>query len=404
MTTIYPALRGVFGTTTYYIVTMRVSELVGRVQLPSEMPKWEDLSIDTKYQRDIDILRIKRHMAPYFAEDERRFSGSLVTAVKGLTDEGFEGLSDIMVKPLPVAYRMTTRDIGFLTLGDHKLIPLDGQHRAKAFQMALEQKNSGLADDKISVIIMGFNESLSRYIFNKINKYARPTSKAGKLITDDDDAMASITRGMITNEVIPIRLVNTKSNSLTKKSPEFTLLSTLYDANRALLSIMPVPVVGRPENMNIKEREKNQRDMAGEWKRLINGITQWRRALANPDERGDKTRIKIRERSILGKPIGQLSLVRGYVHACCNMERMDRDEIVRKLDKINWDVNHTQWRGLLVRPDGRMMYGSRVATNASKVIAHLVGVHLPKTTVDKILDYMYGATRLTNKRLPSPIN
>ena len=50
--------------------------------------------------------------------------------------------------------------------------------------------DEGLENDQIAVILVKFDISLSRYIFNKINKYARPTSKAGKLITDDDDSMA----------------------------------------------------------------------------------------------------------------------------------------------------------------------------------------------------------------------
>ena len=356
----HPALRGRFGTTTYYVVTMRVAELVNKIRFPADLPNWNDRSPEERFQRKIDGGRIRRHMVKYFAEDERRFCGSLVVAAESPNNLKFESIHDVTHKSLLDAYGRTSDDLGFLTLDYQKLIPLDGQHRAMAFQLVLERENSGLGDDKVSVIIVGFDESLSRYIFNKINKYARPTSKAGKLITDDDDAMAVITRGLITDGVMPLRLVNTESNSLNKSAPEFTLISTFYDANRALLPVMPVQVVGRPEDMDPKERDKIQKDMVVEWKRLKSGITEWKMVLNNPDKNGDTHRIELRKKSILGRPIGQLSLVRGYAYAYCNAERYNKDTIIRRLDKINWDIKNDMWKGVLVKPNGRMLYLSLI--------------------------------------------
>lgn len=405
MTTTYPALRGRFGTTTYYVVTMRVSEMVSRVRFPVELPEWEDLSLDGQFQRRLDDGRINRHIAPYFATDKRRFSGSLVVAVPGLTENEFEDLRAVARSSLSRAYDATVDDMGFLTLDGHQLIPLDGQHRAKAFQRVLQaDRDAGLSDDRISVIMVEFDESHSRYIFNKINKYAKPTSKAAKLIVDDDDPMAVTARNMIKEGVIPQRLVNTEINALNKSAPQFTTLATFYDASRALLPVMPVRVMGRPEDMGEAEREKIQRDLTREWGRLISGISGWRKAVADPGEGGDKYRMRLRETSILGRPIGQLALVRGYAYACDNAgEHADRDVIVSKINRIDWGIGEGLWRGLLVKPNGRMMYGSRVATNASRMIAHLVGTRLTKPVADKLLDSIYGSARSPNRRLPPRI-
>ena len=404
MTTTHPALRGKFGATTYYVVTMRVSELVDRMLLPAELPEWDDLSLDGLFQRRLNDRRIERHIAPYFAMDERRFSGSLVVAIQGLTGEEFDSIHDVSRYRLPTAYNTTVDDMGFLTLNGQRLIPLDGQHRAKAFRkVLLEDRGAGLSDDKISVIIVKFDESLSRYIFNKINTYAKPTSRADKLIIDDDDAMAVTARNMIKEGVIPQRLINTEINALNKNAPQFTTLSTFYDANKALLSVMPIQVAGKSADMGEAERKKIQRDLTKEWDRLISGITRWKKAVANPNEDGDKDRIKLRETSILGRPIGQLALVRGYAHACVNMEHADKDAIVYKLNKINWGIKENLWRGLLVKPNGYMMYGSRVATIAARVIAHMVGTNLPKPMTDKILDSIYGSSRSSSRKLPPRI-
>ena len=80
MTTTYPALRGKFGTTEYYITTMRVSELVRMVLFPTDVPEWVGGSIEEQFQRKLDLRRINRDIAPYFASDPKRFSGSLVIA------------------------------------------------------------------------------------------------------------------------------------------------------------------------------------------------------------------------------------------------------------------------------------------------------------------------------------
>ena len=196
--------------------------------------------------------RIKRDIAPYFATDERRFSGSLVVAARNPDDIRFETMGDVARSgALPFAYGKTTGDLGFISFEDQRLVTLDGQHRAKAFQMALEKRNdpktrdggrpprSWLGNDKVAVILVRFDASLSRYIFNKINKYAKPTSKAGKIITDDDDSMAIITRKLMTSGAFSERLVNMDASSLNKSAPEFTLLSTFHDANKALLLGLP---------------------------------------------------------------------------------------------------------------------------------------------------------------------
>ena len=398
----YPALTGMFGSTRYFVVTMRVSDLIGMIQFPADLPGWEERSLEDRFQRKLDIGRIRRHMAPYFANDNRRFSGSLVVAAQNKSGMDFESIDDVAKERLPLAYSSNADDFGFLTLTNQKLIPLDGQHRAKAFQMAMEDKNSKLGNDKISVIVIKFDESISRYIFNKINKYARPTSKAGKLITDDDDAMAIMTRGLIADGIIPKRLVNIESASLNKNAHEFTLLSTFYDANRALLSTLPVPTVGDPRYMKEAERIKTQKDISVEWKRLTSGITEWKKALADPNESGDKGRIELREKSILGRPIGQLALVKGYSYAYS--KGIDKDTIVKNLNKIDWSLNGTAWQGILVKPNGRMMYGVRVANTASKMIAHLVGVKLSRSVANNLLDYVHGTKRSSKKKLPKPVD
>lgn len=403
MTTCYPALRGKFGTMEYFLTAMPVSELVSRVKFPADMPEWGSLSVEERYQRKLDLGRIKREIAPYFALDQNRFSGSLVLAIVNNENTDFEHLSQIIDSTkLPGLYMDAAADLGFVVMrGSEVLVPLDGQHRAKAFQMAIEgysdktsshvHSNLDLGRDTVAVILVRFEPVSARRIFNKINRYAKPTGKADKLITDDDDSIAVITRALIKQGIVPARLVNISTNALDSKAHEFTTLATLYEANKRLVTALQVPTTTKPTQMDIRERDERLRDLAAEWKMLLAGVGPWQKAVRDPTEGGDETRMDLRKTSVLGRPIGQLALVTGYALACKkDRERVDRDMLIAKLDAIDWCMDAPEWRGLLVRPNGRIMAGRPASNNAGIVIAHRIGAELTTRERDGALRFIYG--------------
>ncbi len=415
MASSYPVLQGKFGTTEYYLTAMPVGELISRVKLPSSLPDWNVKTVEEKFQRKLDLRRIKRDIAPYFANDKQRFSGSLILAVMNDDKMEFESLEKIGASDkIPKLYSNSMINMGFLIFnGRELLIPLDGQHRAKAFELAVRgyddpnnklepiKSNPDLAKDEVAVILVRFDPTKSRYIFNKINRYAKPTKKADNLIIDDDDAMAVITRQLIGNNIIPERLVNIETNSLSKSASEFTTLATFYDCNMYLLSCSPIPNIGNPQKMDESERGSRLKEISNEWKHLISGIELWAKALKDSSERGDETRRKIRERSLLGRPIGQLAVIGGYAFAC-NQQRnnMNKDVLIKRLNQINWDMKEKIWLNVLVKPNGRIMSGRPVVRNAMKFIAHLIGANMTKEEKENLLDAIYGSK---SKSLPPPI-
>ena len=252
MPTTVPALHGNFGSTEYWLTTMNVGELVRNVRFPQELEGWESMSIEEKYQREISLRRVRNEIAPYFANDPDRFSASMVLAVINSEEMLFEPLSSMAGagrSSLPQLYQSAARDMGFLTLqGQEILVPLDGQHRAKAFKFAMDgsddnsrpiptvKANQDLARDQISVILVKFEPTKARRIFNKLNRYAKPTTKADNLITDDDDAIAVMTRDLLGEDgLIPSRLVRIGGNTLTANALEFTTLATFYECNLEIL-------------------------------------------------------------------------------------------------------------------------------------------------------------------------
>ena len=418
MATTLSAMHGNFGKIEYWLTTMTVNQLLQTVCIPKEVPDWDDLSIEDRYQRDINVGRVCKEIAPYFATDEYRFSGALVLAITDHEKIEFELLSDVGKSDLlPSYYRRAAGNVGFLTLPDEgMLIPLDGQHRVKALTFAIEgkddqdrvipnmQSNPEVRKDQISVILVRFDKEGARRIFNKINRYAKPTAKADNLITDDDDAMAVITRGLLAEDgVIPARLVKIGANTLNKVAPEFTTLATFYDANVAIVKQLGLSGAVPPSQMTREQQKLVGDQLRDHWQRLLSGIDLWAKAVSDPTEKGDDVRRKIRETFLLGKPVGQLALVLGYLHMLAKCKSVSEVDLCLRLNRINWEAEEIMWRGVLMNPNGRVMSGKNTVNRASQFIAHLGGVELSKEERVGLLDHIYG-NESKNNELPSPVD
>lgn len=417
MPTTIPALQAKFGETEYYLTTMRVGEFVRSVRMPTDVPGWEDLTIEERYQRNINITRIRKGVAPYFATDEYRFSGALVLAVINHENMVFEPLTKFGGRSnVPALYQTASEDMGFLILhGGEILVPLDGQHRTKAFKFAIDgaddnnrpiqgmKSNPDLSNDQVSVILVRFEPTLARRIFNKINRYAKPTVRGDNLITDDDDAMAVMTRSLIgENRVISARMVRIGSNTLNKKAPEFTTLSTFYDATIAIVEGLGLEGKGPLSSMEEDQRELVKEDVEPIWEMLLSGIDLWRKALKDTSEGSDGDRTAIRDETLLGKPIGQLSLVRAFMLMRERCEGVPLEELCARLNAIDWSVGNPMWHGVLMNPNGRVMTGRNTMKRATHFIAHLGGASLTDDENEVLLNHIYGEDWESHE-LPAPV-
>ena len=419
MPTTIPALQGKFGSIEYYLTTMNVGEFVRAVRFPKDIPGWEDLSIEERYQRDINLRRIRTQIAPYYAGDPYRFSSALVLAVREPEDGKmvFESLSEFgKSSGVPALYKSATKEMGFLTLsGGEVLVPLDGQHRAKAFKFAIDgaddnnrpiqgmKSNLELASDKVAVILVRFEQTSARRIFNKINRYAKPTNKGDNLITDDDDAMAVMARELLREDgVINARLVRIGANTLNKSAPEFTTLATFYDATIAIVNGLGIAGKGSPSQMPEEQRELVKEEVTARWNKLLHGIDYWRTAVSDPSQNGDSKRIEIREQTLLGKPIGQLCLVRAFMLMREKCQGISEEELCSRLNLINWNVSEDIWTGVLMNPNGRVMSGKNTVNRAAEFIAYLGGAPLSAEETERLLEHIHGDEWKSHK-LPTPV-
>ena len=307
MASVLPAMRGRFGSTDYYIVTMPAKELTERLVIPREIEGWDDLSLEERYQRDINYNRVRRQIAPYLVQDDDRFFGAFIVTMLHSEKTDFEPMTKIFGEKVPNLYKSAGSAFGFLTLeGTEVLVPLDGQHRLAALGFAITGKDekqqhirdleprTEVAEDICTVLLIKHDESKSRKIFNKVNRYAKRTSKAENLITADDDIIAVIVRESVVgaNNIIPDVLVNARSNTLTVKASEFTTLSTLYESTKYLLE----DTHGRinTETLPDKATQGVMRKEATEfWETLCSSVDHFSNAVLDPTDQGDARRREI---------------------------------------------------------------------------------------------------------------
>ena len=141
MASVHPSMRGKFGSTEYFMLTMKAGDVANQLSIPKEMPDWGELELEERYQREINYNRVKKLIAPYLANDPDRFFGALIVAVINPDGMEFEAMDNVSGK-IPKLYQTASKSFGFLTLsGGEMLVPLDGQHRLAAIQFALSGKD-----------------------------------------------------------------------------------------------------------------------------------------------------------------------------------------------------------------------------------------------------------------------
>ena len=386
---------------------MPAKELTERLTIPQYVEGWDDLSIEERYQREISYKRVKDQIAPYFAHDNDRFFGAFIVCILNADEVEFEPLDELIPK-MPKKYEQNSKAFGFLHLqGKEVLVPLDGQHRMAALEFAITGKderkmpikgldpNLDVASDDCTVILIKHDRSKSRRIFNKVNRYAKKTTKAEDLITADDDVIATIVREDIADPIISGRLVHYRSNTLSNQAVEFTTLSTLYEATKILLEATH----GKIDTQKLPSQAeiRTPRDDAVEfWATVSSSVELFDRALHDTSEGGDEKRKEIRGQFVIGKPIGQLALAQGVVFLCLEDEkgvRISLEEACQRVNKLDWAVDNPMWQHVLMNGD-RVVTGRTAARFASQVIAYLLGERLTEEELEILRDrYVMETTR-----------
>ncbi|MFI7484070.1 DGQHR domain-containing protein [Kocuria sp. M1R5S2] len=411
MSNTFAALRAHMGSTPYFITTMTARELTKTARPAHENESWASLSIEDRMQREADMGRIKKQLVPYFAQHPDRFFGAIIV----LVEEGaleFESLSE--VAKLPNAYKSGVQGIGFLTdhgKGEH--IVLDGQHRLIALREVITSQESlgpeqyKVGDDDVTVIfIENTDPRKTRRIFNKVNRYAKPTGRADNILTSEDDGYAIITRRLLemndhdgplaprpiydedgdpvldtkTGKQAYQEVVNWRSNTLSKGMKHLTTISAVHDGVMQIAKFENFPDLDRIVTPNEKTLGKAYEAVEPWFETLLEEVNAFKNALEDPDTVRDVRFDNDDRHTLLLRPVGQIALIRGLVRAMglsrdekTKQPRLSLNTAIERINKVDFSAGQNSiWRDTIVRADGRMVARNEAYNLAANLLVHLI--------------------------------
>jgi DNA sulfur modification protein DndB len=419
MTTL-AATRAKMGSTTYYLAKMKASLLSGMVQTARDaFPDWDNLTIEERIQRELNKKRVLEEIVPYLNESEDRFFGSLIVLIDGKID--FEPISEI-TDTVPKAYEGIFADIGALTIANGRLIALDGQHRLVALRAIVQGEVTGtlsgkVIDDEISIVfIQSENLEKTRRIFNKVNRYARSTSRSDNLVLSEDDGAAYVARRLFMDEGSILfgetargeDLVNWKNSTLSGRSQQFTTLSALYETVKYACKSQGL-FLDEKSNSGVRPKQEfldQGLAISREWWKIaVREITAFQIALEDP-ALIPQLRDPSASQSLLMKPAGQIVLFRA-AHKVMSMTNgaISISEFFKRANKVNWCMESPIWDNIFVIMQSKIMTKEENQSRSANLVTYLVAANELKESGD-----FMGSIRAMwsefhpNTPLPTPVH
>lgn len=416
-----PALKLKMGSTEYFLATMPAGQLVSVVRPASEaLEDWDNLEIEERIQRDINLKRLYDEVIPYLAQHPDRFFGSVIVLLDG--DVAFESLGDLGLS-VPAAYRTGMTKLGMLSIASGNMIALDGQHRLVALREILERRyrgesNPGIADDDVSVVFIAHeSKEKTRRIFNKVNRYARATSRSDNLILSEDDGYAIIARWLFTREGAPLftaphetSLVNWKNSTISARSLQLTTISALSVMAQDICEAHGIVL----DEKSSGGRRPDDDELAAGYELVANWLTTLieefpvlerirRNPALLPTERSPESMF-----SLLLKPAGQISLVKaGIKWREHDPEFFDLADFMSAASQIDWTVSGPAWDSLLVLGGKRILAKKSNYEDAALAIcwqAFGQSSNYPERLKQKLIERWDAAHLEDDKPLPQPVN
>lgn len=427
-----PAIAGQMGSTSFFQAVMRADELAANVRAAMDFEEFRASLAHEQMQRRLNELRVEQEIVPYLTNHPDRFFGSLIVLAFEPEVFRFISLAELHVgQPRLAAHRTAVRTLGVLEVSGGKLFALDGQHRLHALRTVVNWKfperhdldgpfRHDVAKDHLSVIFIKFDSrEKARRIFNKVNRYAKPTSASTNILTSEDDGYAIVARVLMgfdspttfVSEIeSPLRwivdgpqpLVEMSKDTLTGDNPAFSTVRTIYKITQlicvgtGLKRLDEGKTVVRPSN----ERLKIAYESCAAW---------WNALRDHFEPYGDDAvnRASFAERrkaddpwSLAYRPISQEALFDALMIAHQATGLAPRD-LVSRLNKMPLRLSATPWVNVLVGTNGKMITKHRAL--ASLLIAYyLVGSKIGSKAYRQ-LEESYASIHGSTRGLPRPI-
>ncbi|WP_157982556.1 DNA sulfur modification protein DndB [Nocardiopsis sp. FIRDI 009] len=390
MATVHTAIRARMGSTPYYVTTMKVSDLVQVARPASEQEEWATSGLTERLQRELNDTRVLTEIAPYLASSPDRFFGALILLLDADEEPEFESFADV-AQSLPKAYKtaMARDSFGFLTIDSGDRIILDGQHRFAALrEVVISRKVEGkeakkVANDEVTVIIVPrISTQHTRKIFNKVNRYAKKTSRGDDILTSEDDGFSILTR-LLTDGNGPLAgknhkgesLVNYKNTTIADRSVQLTTLSALYETVRITcehykladeLSEKKTHV--RPDQDKLDEGYER---VQGWWTTILDSMPKLKYGRDNTKVLPE-LRAKDADYGLLFKPATHIVLFQALSQTLNRDPRLALQDAVDRLYQVDWKITSPLWRDVLINSAHNILTKKENYNLAADLLTYLV--------------------------------
>jgi DNA sulfur modification protein DndB len=353
-----PSLRGVLGNWVIYPSLMTAKQISERVIKSKDIRESEVL--DDYLQRDLKprVTKIVRYLK---TRDSRFFNAILLGVFNAVPDWVEFDLSTVAEKLKLTDVSETKQSMGLLTFnGSESIFAVDGQHRAEAISEAYKTFGDRIAQDQYPVIFLAHVDTAegkvrTRRLFCDINKNAVAVSKGDKVIIDEDDLSAIVTRRIYAEyphfkkgkEIA----VTEQIERVEKDGKEyFTSLLAIYTVCKKLKKLFkkaPGSLEISPENVTGFQKNVTEFfDYAIKREPSLNRYFIKRKTTPKKERKGN--------RNLVFRPIGLEILARLYV----------RFHLCGKLQILDWGLKNLQWEnpgGIL---DGTVWLNGKVVPQA----------------------------------------
>ncbi len=256
-----PCLRGVMGDWVYYSTMMSAQQITARVVTAQEIR--EAKALEDYLQRDLKD-RVKK-IAAYLRKRDHRFFSSIILGVFGGLPDWVEldlsAIGQDLKIPNP---KEIEESLGLLIFyGREKIFAIDGQHRVEGIKAALAADPERLQNDEYPALLVAHRDDASgkvrtRRLFCDINKNAVAVSEGDKVVIDEDELSAIVTRRVYAeypafNGGDEIAVTEKKELLSENGHQRFTSLLAVYTVCKRLKKLYKTPrgtLENAPENVH----------------------------------------------------------------------------------------------------------------------------------------------------------
>lgn len=357
-----PALKSKIGDWDYYVTTLTFEQVSKYVSKIDEQLHKSD-SLKDLIQRSItnNFISIKS----YILNQPSVFFNSLVLAVY----DDYPDWQEIEFK----YDDMETYKMGLLDFpSNHKIFPVDGQHRVEGIKAALKE-NPEFKTHQIAAIFIGHKNDTegkqrTRRLFTTLNRYAKPVKLDDIIALDEDDSVAIVTRYMLEEYDLftDKRVVYAKQKAIPSSNKEaITSIITLYQANVELFNVyFQNKFNKKPTKSKVAEylKFRPSDEEIEEFKAFC--IQYWDAFKNNLSFISDYLNLEVNAAAsfrssetggnLLFRPIGLIP----FIKACLTIyKREDKtfDEILERFNNINFNIDSKPWHYVVWNPIAKKM-------------------------------------------------